>query len=112
MQFIMLTMYDWLNTRACMQAQEILARVKRRDLYNCVVKIPVSKSANRCDTHGLPKDIVVCKECHNHDDTRLEVVKTLSENDQKLKLFTEEICKDLPQIKPEQDIWVEVSIIL
>lgn len=94
-----------------MQAQKILARVKRRDLYNCVVKIPVSKSVNRCDTHGLPKDIVRCKECHN-DDTRLEVVKTLLKNDQQLKLFTEEICKDLPQIKPEQDIWVEVSIII
>ena len=44
-----------------MQAQKILARVKRRDLYNCVVKIPVSKSVNRCDTHGLPKDIVSCR---------------------------------------------------
>ena len=78
-------------------------------MYNCVVKIPVSRSANRCYTHGLPNDIVTCKECRK-DDARLKVVKELSESDQLLKSFTEEICKDLPQVKPEQDIWVEVSI--
>ena len=92
-----------------MQAQEILTRVKERDLYSCVVRIPVPQNTVRCDDHM--KDLQ-CKVC-NQNDAKLVAVKLLSDKNkenrlQQHKSFKEYILKDLQHIKHE-DIWVEVS---
>ena len=84
------------------QAQELLTRVKERDLYSCLVRIPIPRNTSRCDSH---MDNLQCKVCDKFD-ANLEAVKELSDKDDS---FKDVILKDLQHIKHDE-IWVEVSL--
>ena len=83
--------------------------MKRRDLYSCLVRIPIPKAEHQCEDHLKN---IQCKEC-SEGDGKLKVVQQLMDKDKKkrrqcVELFSKKICKDLPQFQPE-DIWIKVG---
>ena len=78
--------------------------MKNRDLYSCSVRIPISRSANRCENH---LSNIQCMECKK-DFVQVQVARSLLSDEDKMKQFQEDIIRrDLEHIKAE-DIWVEV----